>query len=507
MKINQPVTQREVPMKDGTILVSKTDLKGRITFCNDEFVQISGFSERELIGASHNIVRHPDMPPAAFADLWDTLKRGEPWYGLVKNRARNGDHYWVYANVTPIVENGKVTGYMSVRTKPAARQIEDAEKQYRRLWEQQKQNDRTPAGQPSRATGDKPGLRGRFAEPLLPAIFLQLGALLSFLGDAPMAATTALMLLAPAAAMLMQQRERRRARRYHERISTTLDDLMEGRFFNWITPGEDGDLGRIMRQLRMIQIKLGFDVVDANETVLKLLNLVTRLDNLAQRFQDSAASMEESAANITEINSLVKNNSDNAIDANRMASHAVTQVEKSRDALDRAVEAMTTIDNSTTKIADIIGVIDEIAFKTNLLALNAAVEAAHAGDQGKGFAVVADEVRTLSQLTTSAASEVKQLIQDNIAKVKDGAEMIGLSSDALRDVVAEVENVSQLISEISVSGKEQAIGIEMLSDNIQTINDTLQHSSHMIHEASAQSEQIGERAEEYVEKTRIRTAA
>ncbi len=504
MKINQPVTQREVPMKDGTILVSKTDLKGRITFCNSDFVQISGFSERELIGASHNIIRHPDVPPAAFADLWDTLQKGEPWYGVVKNRAKNGDHYWVYANVTPIIENGKITGYMSVRTKPSARQIEEAEKQYQRLWEQQKRKAETS---PSRATIGRPGRPSRFTRLLLPTIVLQLGALLSFLGEAPAAATITLMLLVPIAAMATLRRERRQTRLYRERISTTLNELMEGRFFNWITPGGDEDLGRIMRQLRMIQIKLGFDVIDANETVLKLLNLVTRLDNLAQRFRDSASSMEQSAANITEINSLVKNNSENAIDANRMASHAVMQVEKSRDALDRAVQAMTTIENSTTEIANIISVIDEIAFKTNLLALNAAVEAAHAGDQGKGFAVVADEVRTLSQLTTSAASEVKQLIQDNIAKVKDGAEMIDLSSDALRDVVTEVENVSKLISEISVSGKEQAIGIEMLSENIQTINETLQHSSHMIHETSTQSEQIGERAEEFVEKTRVRTAA
>ncbi|MDO9232805.1 MAG: methyl-accepting chemotaxis protein [Methylotenera sp.] len=126
MKINMPVSQREVELNDNLQIVSRTDLKGLITFVNRDFIDISGFSEEELIGQSHNIVRHPDMPPEAFNSLWDTVKAGDPWIGIVKNRCKNGDHYWVEAIVSPIVENGRPSGYISVRKKPTRHQIDGA---------------------------------------------------------------------------------------------------------------------------------------------------------------------------------------------------------------------------------------------------------------------------------------------------------------------------------------------------------------------------------------------
>jgi len=130
MRSNGPVTNREVEMVDGDLLVSKTDTGGRITFVNDAFIAISGFSEQELLGAPHNLIRHPDMPKEAFADLWATVKAGRPWEGLVKNRCKNGDHYWVRANVTPMVEDGQVTGYISIRSKPSRDDVAAAEGLY-----------------------------------------------------------------------------------------------------------------------------------------------------------------------------------------------------------------------------------------------------------------------------------------------------------------------------------------------------------------------------------------
>ena len=127
MRTNLPVTGIEYPLQDGQSIVSKTDTKGRIIYVNPTFVEVSGFAEEELIGKAHNIVRHPDMPPEAFADLWQTLQAGEPWTGLVKNRRKNGDFYWVVANVVPIKEAGATVGYMSVRTRPARDQVERAE--------------------------------------------------------------------------------------------------------------------------------------------------------------------------------------------------------------------------------------------------------------------------------------------------------------------------------------------------------------------------------------------
>ncbi len=133
MKINTPVTDKQLHMEDGTILVSKTDRKGIITYCNRNFIEISGFSESELIGKNHNLVRHPDMPPEAFQDLWDTVHAGKPWSGIVKNRCKNGDFYWVYANVSPVRRGGEIVEYISVRSKPSETQIRDAEALYEKL--------------------------------------------------------------------------------------------------------------------------------------------------------------------------------------------------------------------------------------------------------------------------------------------------------------------------------------------------------------------------------------
>jgi methyl-accepting chemotaxis protein/aerotaxis receptor len=133
MRVNEPITDHEIPVPEGEPLVSRTDRDSHIVFANHVFVEISGFTEHELIGSPHNIVRHPDMPAQAFANLWATIKAGRPWNGLVKNRAKNGDFYWVRANVTPVVENGEVTGYISIRSKPTRTQIDSAEQAYAAL--------------------------------------------------------------------------------------------------------------------------------------------------------------------------------------------------------------------------------------------------------------------------------------------------------------------------------------------------------------------------------------
>lgn len=131
MRLNMPVTHNEYVLNEGMTIVSTTDLQGNINYANPYFIEVSGFSREELIGAPQNILRHPDMPAEAFADMWATIKAGRPWSGMVKNRCKNGDYYWVLANVTPVVENGRPIGYMSVRTKPGREQIRQADELYK----------------------------------------------------------------------------------------------------------------------------------------------------------------------------------------------------------------------------------------------------------------------------------------------------------------------------------------------------------------------------------------
>ena len=144
MKINMPVTQNEVFLEPGKPIVTKTDLKGRITYANESFVAISGFTRDELIGESHNVVRHPDMPPEAFEDLWNTIKAGQPWRGHVKNRAKNGDHYWVEAFVTPMTVDGRTVGYQSVRNIPKREDVASAEALYRAVRDKSAKFPTTP---------------------------------------------------------------------------------------------------------------------------------------------------------------------------------------------------------------------------------------------------------------------------------------------------------------------------------------------------------------------------
>lgn len=133
MRINLPINGTEYVLQDGEKLISTSDTAGRIIYANRRFIEISGYSEDELIGQPHNIIRHPDMPSAPFADLWQTIESGEPWSGLVKNRRKNGDFYWVAASVVPIKEEGRTVGYMSVRTKPARAQVAEADELYGKM--------------------------------------------------------------------------------------------------------------------------------------------------------------------------------------------------------------------------------------------------------------------------------------------------------------------------------------------------------------------------------------
>ena len=160
MRTNLPVTQNEIILGDDQIIVSKTDLKGQITYINQTFIDISGFTEAELIGQPHNLVRHPDMPVEAFADLWRDLKAGRPWVGYVKNRCKNGDYYWVEAHTTPIREGGQVVGYMSVRRKPARQAVDACETAYRMFREKKQGGQRIEHGA---VVSGSAGLLGRLS--------------------------------------------------------------------------------------------------------------------------------------------------------------------------------------------------------------------------------------------------------------------------------------------------------------------------------------------------------
>jgi methyl-accepting chemotaxis protein len=261
--------------------------------------------------------------------------------------------------------------------------------------------------------------------------------------------------------------------------------------------------------------------VDANQTVDKLVDVAQQIqltadlvnsgamqlsrgnEDLSQRTTEQAASLEETAASIEEFTSTVKQNADNAAQANQVASATRALAEKGGEVVGRAVGAMGEINASSRKIADIISVIDEIAFQTNLLALNAAVEAARAGDQGRGFAVVASEVRTLAQRSASAAKEIKSLIETSVDRVTEGSRLVADSGKTLEAIVESVKKVSDVVGEISAAGREQAEGVEEVNRSIMQMDEGTQQNAAMVEQATAAAASMSEQAGKLRELTAI----
>jgi methyl-accepting chemotaxis protein len=212
--------------------------------------------------------------------------------------------------------------------------------------------------------------------------------------------------------------------------------------------------------------------------------------DLSQRTEEQASSLEETASSMEEMTSSVKQTADNAGQANQLATAARQQAEKGGAIVGSAVNAMRQINTSSKKIADIIGVIDEIAFQTNLLALNAAVEAARAGEQGRGFAVVASEVRNLAGRSATAAKEIKGLIQDSVAKVEEGSKLVDESGKALDDIVNSVKRVTDIVSEIAAASQEQSSGIEQVGKAVMQRDEVTQQNAALVEQAAAASQSI-----------------
>ncbi|MGC8519917.1 MAG: methyl-accepting chemotaxis protein, partial [Steroidobacteraceae bacterium] len=216
--------------------------------------------------------------------------------------------------------------------------------------------------------------------------------------------------------------------------------------------------------------------------------------NLSQRTEEQASSLEETASSMEEMTSTVRQNADNAGQANQLAVAARDQAEKGGAVVARAVKAMTEINESSKKISDIIGVIDEIAFQTNLLALNAAVEAARAGEQGRGFAVVASEVRNLAGRSATAAKEIKELIQDSVRRVEEGSSLVTQSGATLENIIGAVKKVSDIVAEIAAASQEQSTGIEQVNKAVMQLDELTQQNAALVEEASAASQAMADQA-------------
>lgn len=275
--------------------------------------------------------------------------------------------------------------------------------------------------------------------------------------------------------------------------------LAEGDLTKQVTADYQGEFGALKQSVNSSITNLLGMVKDIRESSLSIGTAATEISagntDLSQRTEQQASSLEETASSMEEMTSTVKQNADNAKDASRLADGAREQAEKGGQIVSTAVEAMSEINSASKKIADIIGVIDEIAFQTNILALNAAVEAARAGEQGRGFAVVAAEVRNLAQRSASAAKEIKSLINDSVEKVEEGSRLVSDSGSSLEQIVNAVKRVNEIVAEIAAASHEQSIGIEQVNKAIMQLEQVTQQNAALVEQAAASSEAMNDQAQ------------
>lgn len=485
MRNNQPITQREYAFPEQQRLISTTDLKGQISYCNDIFVEVSGFERGELIGSPHNLIRHPDVPAAVFAHMWAALKDGKPWMGIVKNRRKNGDHYWVNAYMTPVLDmQHKIIGYESVRTKPTREQVQRAEALYARL----------NAGKNGVPQRDKwlP-----VAVSWLPFVVIsQIGFMIGAWLDHTLGFALAALLSVPLglAGRHWQMRGMNRLLRLTEQ--STSDPLIAQMYTD-----TQGTEARLEMAMLSEHTRLKTCLTRLQDSAEQLQQQAKRADGLAHSCSDGlgrqhheteqvatainqmAATTQEVAGNVALAAGATEEASRLAAEGREISAQTRKAIELLASAVTETGDAVSALAQNSDEIGTVVDVIKSIADQTNLLALNAAIEAARAGESGRGFAVVADEVRQLAQRTATATGQIHQLIEKLQVQARQavetteqgrtqasrGVERVIDADKALTGINTAVERIIDMTSQIASATEQQSAVAEEISHNVSNI--------------------------------------
>lgn len=492
MKKNLPVTDREVLFDQDERIISTTNLKGQIISVNDAFVRISGFTREELLGVSHNVVRHPDMPALAFENLWATIKSGRPWIGLVKNRCKNGDYYWVHAYVSPIYEDEQLAGYQSVRYLPSRQQVERAEKLYARI----------------NRKGGKLGLldsirfrltygHRTFATLLLMVLMIDAveymtGQLSPFhsvllaMAGFPLAGLFAYILTRPL-----------------DRMRSFGKSIADNDMLAYVYSGNGHEAAAVEHAMLMLQSKLntavgrlhqfsGFLCGAAEGATLAAKNsdenvhkIESEIEQVATAVNEMSATVEEIARNANTTAEKTQSTRAQVDDGNNTLKDTAEEITDLSQHVEKTGEVINKLSQDFRNVDTVLRFIEEISDQTNLLALNAAIEAARAGEHGRGFAVVADQVRMLATQTKESTSNIKSVLNaldgDMMSVIKDMGTSRGQMDQVLHktehlradlDAIQEsIATVTEMNTSIASAVQEQHTVMEEINRNVHNISE------------------------------------
>lgn len=447
---------------DASYATVEFDLKGNVLTANNVFLQTMGYSLDEIKGKHHGqFVESSYSGSPEYRTFWEKLGRGEREAGQYKCITKSGKEVWIQASYNPVMDEiGRPFKVLQL--------ADDITGQKQAQVEVEKLIVAAAAGQLSeRIKTDR------------------------FEGTAK-ALTQSFNQLLDAVATPLSEAQAVLAALAGNDLTKTLTGVYQGEF-EQMKSSLNGALTNLATTIAAVRESVEAVATGAEE-------ITKGNEDLSQRTSEQASALEETSASMEEMTSTVKQNADNAKQANQLAVAARDTADKGGAVTKRAVDAMGEINKSSKKIADIITVIDEIAFQTNLLALNAAVEAARAGEHGRGFAVVAAEVRNLAQRSATAAKEIKGLINESIQRVNDGSELVNQSGKTLEEIVSAVKRVGDIIAEITAASQEQASGIDQVNKAIMAMDETTQQNAALVEETTSASQSMRSQAAELLRR-------